>query len=45
MGATRREGVKIGKLGDLMRSSHLFPATDSFPLEDTMGMGIAVCML
>ena len=43
--ATRREGVKIGKLGNLMGLSMLFPAMGPFPLEDTMGMGIAVCML
>ena len=45
VGATKREGVKIGKLGDSMGLSNIIPATGPFPVEDTMGMGIAVCML
>ena len=45
VGSTRREGVKIRKLGDSMGLINLFPATGPFPLEDTMGMGIVVCML
>ena len=43
--ATRREVVKIGKLGNLIGLTKLFPAMGPFPLEDIIGMGIAVCML
>ena len=43
--ATKREGVKIGRLGALVGLVNLFPAMGPFPLEDTQGMGIAVCML
>lgn len=42
---TRREGVKIGKLGDSMGLTNLFPVTYPFPVEDTMGLGIAVYMV
>ena len=45
MESTRKEGDKIGKLGDSMGLANLLPATGPFPLEDMMGMGIAVCML
>ena len=45
MGSMRREGFKIGKLGDSMGLANLFPATGPFPLKDTMGIGIAVYML
>ena len=45
VGATKREGVKIGRLGDSMGLHHLFPASGPFPVEDTLGMGIAVYML
>ena len=45
VGATRRKRAKIGKLGDSMGLTNLFPATSSFPVEDTMVMRIAVCML
>ena len=43
--AARRDGVKIGKLGSLMGLTKLFPTMGPFLLEETMGMGIAVCML
>ena len=45
MAATKREGAKIGRLGALVGLVNLFPAMGPFPLEDTQGMGIAVCML
>ena len=45
-GAGYRGGdEKIGKLGKLMGLTMLFPAIEPFPLEGTMGMVIAVCML
>ena len=43
--ATKREGVKIGRLGALVGLVKLFPAMGPFPLEDTQEMEIAVCML
>ena len=43
--ATRKKGVNIKKLGYLMGLSNISPETRSLPLEDTMGMGIVVCML
>ena len=45
VGATRREGEKIEKLGNLMGLHNLFPVTDLFPVEDTLGIGIVVCMM
>ena len=45
MGATRREGVKTGKLRDMMGLSNLFRTTCPFLFEDTMRTGIVVCML
>ena len=45
VGATRREGVKVGKLVESRGLTNLFPVTGEFPVEDTMGMGIAVYML
>ena len=43
--ATKREGVKIGRLGASVGLVELFPAMGSFLLKGTQGMGIAVCML
>ena len=40
-----REGVKIERLGASVGLVELFPVMGPFPLQDTQGMGIAVCML
>ena len=45
VGVTRKEEVKIRKLSDLMGLSNLFSSTGTFPLEETMEIGISVCML
>lgn len=43
--ATKREGVKIGRLGASVGLVELFPAMRSFLLKGIQGMGIAVCIL
>ena len=45
VGATRREEAQVGKLGNSMGLYNLSSAIGPFPVEDTRGMGIAVCML
>ena len=43
--ATKREGRKLAMLGRDMGLENLFPAMGPFPVVDTQGMGVAVCML
>ena len=45
MARTKKEGVKIGRLGASVGLVELFPAMCPFPLHDTQGMGIVLCML
>ena len=42
---TKREGANIGRLGASVGLVKLFPAMGPFPLQDTHGIGIAVCLL
>ena len=42
---TRRKGVRIGKFGNIVGLTKLFPAMEPLPLEDTVGIGIVVYML
>ena len=43
--ATRRDSKKIVEISQSLGLDDILPEMDPFPLKDTQGMGLAVCIL